>query len=65
MADITITVPDGKLASLVESVGKTEEGQDDAARIVIITTWLTDTTRSHLWNYERSEAANAIADPMP
>jgi hypothetical protein len=65
MADITITVPDGKLASLVESVGKTEEGQDDAARIVIIETWLTENTRSHLWNYERSEAANAIADPMP
>ena len=65
MADITITVPDGKLAALVESVGKTEEGQDDAARIVIITTWLTDTTRSHLWNHERSTAANAIADPMP
>jgi|TARA_Y100000310_G_scaffold343924_1_gene453961 hypothetical protein len=65
MADITIAIPDDKLATFIDSVGLTKEGQDDAARIVIITTWLKDTARNHLWNFERSAAADSISDPMP
>jgi len=65
MADITVEVPDGKLATFVESIGQTEDGQDDAARTALITTWLHDMARQHLWNYERSTAANAVSDPMP
>ena len=65
MADITITVPDGKLETFVAAIGRTEEGQDDAARIALITTWLEATARSLLWNHERSIAANAVSDPMP
>ena len=51
MADITIDVPDAKLETLVESIGRAEEGQDDAARIEAITGWVQDTVRQHLWNY--------------
>ena len=65
MADITITVPDGKLETFVESIGKTEDGQDAAARSALVTTWLHDMARQHLWNYERSTAANAVPDPHP
>ena len=65
MADITIDVPDAKLETLVESIGRAEEGQDDAARIEAITGWVQDTVRQHLWNYERATAANAVEDPMP
>ena len=64
MANLTVTVPDDKMADLAAAVGSTD-ADTMAKQKPAATAWLVEHTRTVLWNHQKNEAANAVADPMP
>ena len=65
MATINFDIPDDKVDVLLTATGLLVEEQTAAERVETMNAWAEEMVRQHLWDYERSEAARAVVDPMP
>jgi hypothetical protein len=63
MAALNVSVPDDKLDDLMDSIGNVEASTDEE-RVTAANTWLTEVVRNQMWNQQRSDAANAVTDPL-
>ncbi len=63
MATLNVSIADDKLDDLMTAIGNSEASTDEE-RVTAANTWLTDIVRNTMWNHQRAEAANAVADPL-
>ena len=63
MATLNVSVPDDKLDDLMTAIGNSEASTDEE-RVTAANTWLTDIVRNTMWNQQRSDAANAVTNPL-
>jgi hypothetical protein len=63
MATLNVSIADDKLDDLMTAIGNSEASTDEE-RVTAANTWLTDIVRNTMWNQQRAEAANAVADPL-
>ena len=63
MATLNVSIADGKLGDLMDSIGDVEASTDEE-RVTTANSWLTEIVRNQMWNHQRSVAATAVADPL-